>query len=96
MFVADTFGVSAPPFPVSASNNDPNMRTELLLPPVLRRRRGKILREEEEDKETLPTRATSRATAALRDDETTVLEHAEATRMYYLLSVVCASVLTYT
>ena len=86
MFVADTFGVSAPPFPVSASNNDPNMRTELLLlpPPVRRPRRGKsLLREEEdeeEDKETLPT----------------VLEHAEATRMYYLLSVVCASVLTYT
>ena len=80
MFVADTFGVSAPPFPVSASNNDPNMRTEelLLLPPPVRRppRRGKsLLREEEdeeEDKETLPT----------------VLEHAEATRMYYLLSVV--------
>ena len=84
MFVADTFGVSAPPFPVSASNNDPNMRT-LLLPLVLR----SILREEEE--ETLPTRATSRATAALRDE--TVLEHAEATRMYYLLLlsvVVCA------
>ena len=78
MFVADTFGVSAPPFPVSASNNDPNMRTEelLLLPPPVRPRRGKSLREEdeEEDKETLPT---------------TVLEHApEATRMYYLLSVV--------
>tara|TARA_B100000519_G_C14188714_1_gene412032 strand:- start:233 stop:490 length:258 start_codon:yes stop_codon:yes gene_type:complete len=76
MFVADTFGVSAPPFPVSASNNDPNMRTEelLLLPPPVRPRRGKSLREEdeEEDKETLPT----------------VLEHAEATRMYYLLSVV--------
>ena len=76
MFVADTFGVSAPPFPVSASNNDPNMRTEelLLLPPPVRPRRGKSLREEdeEEDKETLPK----------------VLEHAETTRMYYLLSVV--------
>ena len=82
MFVADTFGVAAPPFPVSASNNDPNMRTEeLLLPLVVLRPRG-ILREEEdkdkkEDKEPLPP----------RDDETTtVLEHAEATKRMYLYS----------
>lgn len=77
MFVADTFGVSAPPFPVSASNNDPNMRTEELLLPlvVLRPKSGILFCEEEdkeEDKEPLPT----------RDDETTtVLEHAaEATK----------------
>ena len=79
MFVADTFGVSAPPLGERIEQR-PNMRTEelLLLPPPVRRppRRGKsLLREEQDlegDKETLPT----------------VLEHAEATRMYYLLVVV--------
>ena len=87
MFVADTFGVSAPPFPVSASNNDPNMRTEeLLLPLVVLRPRGILFCEEEdkeEDKEPLPT----------RDDETTtVLEHAaEATKRMYLYLIITSS-----